>query len=102
MEYWDLSFNITDEPQDRSLAALLASLADDSSPPATQAAAGEVTTLEEKDSILLDAAVVPDDETTEKDEAETLEMSQVVWEDGSQDSGEGRERYKLVSGDQLY
>lgn len=101
MEYWDLSFNITDDPQDRSLAALLASLADDSSPPATQAAAGEVTTLEEKDSILLDAAVVPDDETTEKDEAETLEMSQVVWEDGSQDSGEGRGRYELVSGDQL-
>lgn len=44
---------------------------------------------------------MPDDETTEKDEAETLEMSQVVWEDGSQDSGEGRERYELVSGDQL-
>ena len=74
---------VTDEPQDRSLAALLASLADDSSPPASQAAAGEVAVLEEKDSILLEAAVVPDEETADRDEAETLEMSQVVWEEGS-------------------
>ncbi|XP_078322604.1 uncharacterized protein LOC111104775 [Crassostrea virginica] len=85
----------SDEPQDRSLAALLASLADDSSPPASQAAAGEVAVLEEKDSILLEAAVVPDEETADRDEAETLEMSQVVWEEGSpeeeQREGQGAE-----------
>lgn len=74
------------------MAALLASLADDGSPPASQAAAGEVNILEEKDSILLEKPVVPDDETSQRDDAETLEMSQVVWEEGSQDKAEDGER----------
>lgn len=92
---WILSSSngLTDEPQDRSLAALLASLADDGSPPASQAAAGEVNILEEKDSILLEKPVVPDDETSQRDDAETLEMSQVVWEEGSQDKAEDGERW---------
>ncbi|KAK3098309.1 hypothetical protein FSP39_018263 [Pinctada imbricata] len=87
----------SDENEDRSLAQILASLADESSPPSSQAAAGQVSVLEEKDSILLEKPIIPDDEVVQNDDQETLEMSQVVWDDGSQ----GQEDKTLGEGEQF-
>ena len=85
---------ITDDNDDKTLAQILASLADESCSPSSQAAASEVAVLEEQDSILREQAVVPDDEAVQHDEKETLEMSQVVWDDGSQ---EQEDRWEILS-----
>lgn len=67
--------------EESSLVHILAALADDTTPPASQTAASQVAALEDKDSILLGGSEPLDEEAIQRDEEETLEMSQRVWTD---------------------
>jgi len=50
-----------------------------------------VSVLEEHDSILLDRSVIPDQKLEKEDEEETLEMSQMIWNEEEQQQNEGEE-----------
>ena len=65
---------------DPLLTDVLASLAKESSLTSSQLTPSEISLLEDQDSVIAD--VVPDAELLEKDDEETLEMSQRVWDTG--------------------
>lgn len=82
------------DTQDKSLAEILALLANESSPSSSQEVSEQITALEEKDSILLDKSEPINDEIAKQLEEETLEMSQVVWDnDGKGDEEKPGPRY---------
>ncbi|XP_063402916.1 DNA polymerase zeta catalytic subunit-like [Mytilus trossulus] len=67
--------------QDKSLADILASLAEENCSSSSQETAQQITALEERDSILLEKSQPIDDEDVKQQDEETLEMTQVVFDD---------------------
>ena len=79
--HWELNFYVLLETAtDPLLTDVLASLAKESSLTSSQLTPSEISLLEDQDSVIAD--VVPDAELLEKDDEETLEMSQRVWDTG--------------------
>ncbi|XP_041353976.1 LOW QUALITY PROTEIN: uncharacterized protein LOC121371842 [Gigantopelta aegis] len=73
---------------DISITDVLASLAKESSPASSQLTPSQLSALEDEDSVMAD--VVPDAELLERDEEETLEMSQRVWDGADEEMGEDK------------
>ena len=77
-----LSFNV-ETTQDVALVELLASLANTDSPAASQSqqVLSELSKLEEQDSVL--SQLTPSPQGQQEDKEETLEMSQRIWDQDS-------------------
>ncbi|XP_052087606.1 uncharacterized protein LOC127724637 isoform X3 [Mytilus californianus] len=94
------SFSTSQPPQansqDKSLADILASLADENCSSSSQEIAQQITALEEGDSILLDKSQHIDDEDDKQQEEETLEMTQVVFDDMDKNEDSSNQQEEMM------
>ena len=86
----------TANSQDKSLADILASLADENCSSSSQEIAQQITALEERDSILLDKSQPIDDEDDKQQDEETLEMTQVVFDDMNKNEDISNQQEEMI------
>ncbi|XP_071136539.1 uncharacterized protein [Mytilus edulis] len=82
--------------QDKSLADILASLADENCSSSSQEIAQQITALEERDSILLDKSQPINDEDDKQQDEETLEMTQVLFDDMNKNEDISNQQEEII------